>query len=85
MIKTCASYVTTEDFPRMLVELYDKVFLPKHFISGFGKCDLHPLNRYAILLSKLSKSLPFIGDFEAGTMSSEQSKSGAAIVHSESP
>lgn len=40
MIETRASYVTKEDFLRMLVELYDKAFLPKHFKSDFRKCDL---------------------------------------------
>ena len=56
-IKSRASTITKEEFPRLLDELYEKSFLPQHFRSGFRKCGLHPLCREAISLSKLSKAL----------------------------
>ena len=58
-IKSCASTITKEEFPRLLDELYEKSFLPQHFRSGFRKCGLYPLCREAISLSKLSKALPY--------------------------
>lgn len=68
-IITKASVVTKTEFPSL--ELYDKLFLPSHFIISFRKAGLQPLNRWTISSNKLSKSIPFTGElsqqWEAGS------------------
>ena len=34
-IATCAATVTKQEFPHLLVKLWDRSFLPQHFTSGF--------------------------------------------------
>ena len=57
-LSTCAAVVTKEDFPMLLLRLWEVAFLPQHLKSGFIKCGLCPLNRDAIPAHKLSKADP---------------------------
>ena len=59
-LETCAATVTKEDFPMLLARLFEKSFLPQHFISGFTKCGLCPLSRDKIPSHKLQKSNPYV-------------------------
>ena len=58
-IATCASTVTKQEFPYLLAKLWDRLFLPQHFTSGFRRTGLCPLSRDAIPTSRLTKALPF--------------------------
>ena len=44
----------------LLARLFEKSFLPQHFISGFTKCGLCPLARDKIPSHKLQKSNPYV-------------------------
>ena len=45
--------MTKQQFPYLLVKLWDQSFLPQHFTSGFR------LSQDAIPSSRLAKALPF--------------------------
>ena len=60
-LTTCAAVVTKEDFPALLLRLWELSFKPEHLKNGFIKCGLCPLNKDAIPASKLCKAEPLKG------------------------
>ena len=60
-LATCAAVVTKEDFPALLLRLWELSFKPEHLKNGFVKCGLCPLNKDAIPASKLCKAEPLKG------------------------